>query len=246
MLLRFDPEATTVHKTLLAVFIAGAVLVPAVHAQHWGHESFPREGVCFFKDPNFKGEYFCAGVGDSMGRVPDDMNDRISSIRVFGRSEVTVFRDQRFGGNSARFRGNINDLKGEGWDDRISSFRVLPSQSGGGEDPDRIIRRAYQDVLHREPDEGGYRQYRSRIQKDGWTEEDVRNSLRSSPEYRELSTMTPAKAKDIVRRAYLSVLKREPDPGADGFVNRVLNEHWSQEDVERELRRSPEYRNRQR
>jgi hypothetical protein len=122
----------------------------------------------------------------------------------------------------------------------------LPSQSGGGEDPDRIIRRAYQDVLHREPDEGGYRQYRSRIQKDGWTEEDVRNSLRSSPEYRELSTMTPAKAKDIVRRAYLSVLKREPDPGAEGLVNRVLNEHWSQEDVERELRRSPESRNRQR
>ena len=170
------------------------------------------------------------------------MNDRISSLRVFGRVEVTVFRDARFSGGSTTFRGNIQDLKHEGWDDRISSFRVGSSQLGGGQDPDRVIRRAYQDILHRDPDEGGYRQYRNKILRDGWTEEDVRNSLRSSPEYREQATMTPAKAREIVRRAYLAVLKREPDPGAEGFISRVLRDQWSQEDVERELRKSSEYR----
>ena len=88
------------------------------------------------------------------------------------------------------------------------------------------------------------RMYRSRIIDDGWSEAQVRDALRSSPEYREKSTMTFAKAQEIVRRAYLSVLKREPDAqGSQGYVNKVLRDRWSQQDVERELRKSPEYRN---
>jgi hypothetical protein len=70
----------------------------------------------------------------------------------------------------------------------------------------------------------------------------VRQSLRDSPEYRERSMMTYGKAQEIVRQAYLSVLRREPDSGASGFVNSVMNKHWTQADVERELRKSPEYR----
>jgi hypothetical protein len=81
---------------------------------------------------------------------------------------------------------------------------------------------------------------------DGWSEAEVRESLRKSPEYRQKSVMTPAKAQDIVRRAYQNVLKREPDPGSQGYVDRVLRDHWSQEDVERELRKSDEYRNNRR
>jgi hypothetical protein len=54
--------------------------------------------------------------------------------------------------------------------------------------------------------------------------------------------MTRAKAQEIVRRAYLNVLKREPDPGAEGYINNVWRQNWSQEQVERELRNSPEYR----
>jgi protoheme ferro-lyase len=68
----------------------------------------------------------------------------------------------------------------------------------------------------------------------------VREALRNSPEYREQAR---AKAEEIVRRAYLAVLKREPDTGSVGYVNRVLRENWTQADVERELRRSPEFRN---
>jgi hypothetical protein len=105
------------------------------------------------------------------------------------------------------------------------------------------VRRAYQDILDREPDPAGLRQFRSRIIDDEWTEAQVRDALRNSAEYREKSTMTYPKAQDIVRRAYLSVLKREPDPGSVGFVGRVLRDHWTQQDVERELRNSPEYRN---
>ena len=54
--------------------------------------------------------------------------------------------------------------------------------------------------------------------------------------------MTRSRAEDIVRRAYESVLRREPDPGSRGFVDRVMNERWTQADVEKELRNSEEYR----
>lgn len=37
--------------------------------------------------------------------------------------------------------------------------------------------------------------------------------------------------------------KREPDPASQTFVDKVLRDHWSQDDVERELKKSAEYRN---
>jgi hypothetical protein len=274
-------------KMARVLFVSGLLLgAPSMAlAQRWGHGPFPREGVCFFREPDFRGEYFCAEPGDNVAAVPQDMNDRISSIKTFGPAEVIVFNNVRFGGDSTRFRGDIENLRDQGWNDRISSIRVRNAneyshgrpyynndrgeqgrpyynndrgEQGrpyynndrggrsqyGTRDADRIVQRAYQDVLHRDPDPGGLSQYRSRILDDGWTEEQVRDSLRSSPEYREAATMTPAKAQDIVRRAYLSVLRREPDAGSRGYVDRVMREHWSQDDVERELRNSAEFRNR--
>jgi len=220
-------------------------------AQTWGQPGVPRDGACFYKDPNFNGEYFCARSGDSLASVPDGMNDRISSIRIFGRADVVVFKDVRFAGRSSRFDHDIRNLKEDGWNDLISSVRVR-SGSGGGfgggsfgrptEDPERIVRRAYEDILGRPPDATGLRLYRSHIIDEGWTEAQVRDSLRNSSEYREKSSMTPARAEEVVRRAYLAVLRREPDPGSRPYVERVLRDHWSQQDVERELRKSAEYR----
>src|SRR5262245_22952476 len=108
-----------IDKTMLAVLATGVALAapPSVAAQQWGRGPFPRDGVCFFKDPDFKGDYFCAGAGETAVSVPSDINDEISSIRIFGRADVSVFKDPRFGGNSVRYRGNIADLKHEGWDD---------------------------------------------------------------------------------------------------------------------------------
>jgi TorA maturation chaperone TorD len=116
---------------------------------------------------------------------------------------------------------------------------------GRPRDPDRIIRRAYQDLLGRDPDAEGLRHYRSRIIDDGWSEAQVREAVRESSEYREKNTMTREKAEEIVRRAYLSVLNREPDAASQSYTQ-VLRNRWTQQDVERELRESPEYRNRHR
>jgi hypothetical protein len=257
-----------------AILFAGLVSVTAVvpgWAQSWGRSAYPRSGVCFYKETNFHGDYFCAGAGENVNAVPKDMNDKISSIKVFGNAEVILFRDVRFQGRSSRFETDIRNLKEVGWNDLISSIRVRGSGGGGypgggggggrpnGNDAERVVRRAYQDVLGREPDASGMREYRSHIIDEGWTEAQVRDALRRSPEYRERNpdnnnnnrnngrnTVTQAQAQDIVRRAYLSVLQREPDPESRGWVDRVMRDRWTQQDVERELKKSPEYRNKRR
>jgi hypothetical protein len=55
-------------------------------------------------------------------------------------------------------------------------------------------------------------------------------------------SMTRTQAQAIVRSAYQNVLGREPDPGSAGYVDRVVNDHWSQPQIENELRNSAEYR----
>jgi Peptidase inhibitor family I36/Domain of unknown function (DUF4214) len=243
--------------TILFASVVSIALASPVWAQRWGRDRLPREGVCFYKDTNFRGDYFCAGAGEDLRAVPDGMNDRISSIRVFGDAEVTVFRDVRFDGRSSRFDRDVRDLKDAGWNDLISSLRVqsrrgfarrpgAPPIDRQGGDVERIVRRAYQDVLEREPDAAGLRVYRSHMIDDGWSEAQVREALRQSQEFRQKNTMTPGRAQDIVRRAYLEVLKREPDQGSRPYVDEVLRDHWSQQDVERELRNSAEYRNKRR
>ena len=266
------------NRTTGALFVMAALAIPsAAMAQRWGRDPFPGSGACFFRDSEFRGEYFCVRAGENVWRVPDEMNDRISSIRTFGRAEVIVFSDIRFGGGSMRLDHSIRDLRDERWNDRISSLRVeferrdgdfrgrpddrdhfddrgrfddrdrgRPDERRDRVDYDQIVRRAYQDILGRDPDDAGLRQYRSKMTDEGWNEAQVRDSLRASPEYREKTTMTRPKAQEIVRRAYLNVLKREPDPGAEGWVQNVLTKNWLQEDVERQLRTSAEYRQKNR
>lgn len=225
--------------------LLGAVQV--ADAQFGG--SFPRDGACFYRDADYRGRYFCVQAGDELRTLPRGADDEVSSIRMFGRVEVIVYRDTRFRGESLQFMSDVRDLQDEDFNDRISSVDVRRRSYGGGsrpggQSPDRIVRRAYQDLLEREPDQAGLRLYRSRIIDDGWTEQQVRDALRNSPEYKEKHTMTWAKAQDIVRRAYQAVLGREPDAGSRGYVERVFRDKWTQADVERELRKSPEYRQR--
>jgi hypothetical protein len=108
---------------------------------------------------------------------------------------------------------------------------------------DQMITRAFRDVLGRAPDASGLSSFRSQVKSKGWTDADVRTALRESPEYREKNTMTEAKAREVVARAYQSILGRDPDPGADIYVQKVWRERWTERDVANELRKSDEYRN---
>jgi len=90
----------------------------------WGRPEVPRAGACFYENPNFEGRYFCAGVGEAREMVPPGMNDRVSSIRIFGDAEVAAYRDGDFRGDARMFGRDVNDLRGAGFNDRISSFRI--------------------------------------------------------------------------------------------------------------------------
>jgi hypothetical protein len=49
---------------------------------------------------------------------------------------------------------------------------------------DDVIYRAYRDVLRREPDAGGLATYRQRMIREGWSEQQLRQALLESDEYR--------------------------------------------------------------
>lgn len=171
----------------------------------WGRAEFPQTGACFYKEPNFGGDYFCSRAGAAVAQVPRGANDKISSVRVFGNVEVTVFRDSDYRGDSRTFDNDLRDLRRGGWNDLISSYRIEPlrfgrrGRRGQGRDSDG------QNI--------GY---------------------------------TRRQAEAIVARAYRQVFDREPDPAASGWVDQVMSNGWTEQQLMNELRKSEEYRNRQR
>jgi TorA maturation chaperone TorD len=165
------------------------------------------------------------------------------------------------------------DILDRGWSEQDvrEALRNSPEYISGGvrqRSADRIIRRAYQDILNREPDPAGFEIYRRNIVERGWDEQDVRSALRRSNErrgqaygnsdpnnnnnnnngnLRGRNVIDDATASDIVRRAYNSVLNREPDAnGMRDYKARVINDHWSEQQVMNALRNSDEYRSKHR
>jgi len=88
--------------------------------------------VCFYRDPNFRGDYFCMERGMSYESLPPGFNDRITSVRIFRGAEVSIFNDSSFRGVNGTSRESIPDLRywrlptdsNRSWNDRISSIQV--------------------------------------------------------------------------------------------------------------------------
>ena len=175
-----------------------------------------------------------------------------------GRIETTPWRedraDQRDGpGYNPSDRRSDTGVDRYPTDRRDGSGvnRAQPVNPGGAAAQDRrvsettdvTVRRLYQEVLVREADPQGLVLYRNHMNNDRWSEQDVRSALLKSPEYLQRTTVTPQlAAEQLVARAYRAVLSREPDPASRVYVDKVLREHWTEADVTRELKNSPEYR----
>lgn len=128
---------TPTFRSMFVTFALAVLVSTGLTAQiRWGRGPVPRLGACFYEDADFRGQYFCVGRGEDVGVLPEGMNDRISSIRIFGDADVIVFQDGRFRGGSARFSTDVRNLQREGWNDSISSLRVEGSR-WGGRDRDR-------------------------------------------------------------------------------------------------------------
>ena len=213
----------------LGLIVASAFLINAIpaYAQRWGREATPRAGVCFYQDINYSGPYFCTPVGSSTANVPSDINDRISSIRVFGNAAVTVYQNPNLRGSSRTINSNMNDLRSMGFNDRISSYQVdvfngnaYPNYPSSGVYSPRAV-----------PRNGPY----------------GNNGVYGNAPY---GTVQPnasrwnyRDAENVVRRSYRDILGRDPDAsGLRSWTQQVVNNNWTQQDLERALRQSDEYR----
>jgi RNase P/RNase MRP subunit POP5 len=184
--------------------------------------------------------------------------DRPNYDRSYGRTDRDIdriiweaYRDilQR-DPDSEGLRYYRSRLRDYGWTEKEVREDLWKSHEYGRQgtqmtrrEAERIVRRAYLDVLGREPDPGS-RPWVDKILVENWTEQDLVRELRNSDEYRKKGRMTRPEAERIVRRVYLDVLGREPDPGSRPWVDKIQYEHWTDKDLARELRRSDEYRQR--
>jgi Peptidase inhibitor family I36 len=121
----------TLVVTALGLLSLCGVAASASAQPRWGRERMPQNGACFFEDRDFGGRYFCVRPGDDLRSIPSGMNDRVSSIRLLGVSEVTVFRDNDMRGRSAHFTRDVNDLRNDGWNDTISSIAIQNDANNG-------------------------------------------------------------------------------------------------------------------
>ena len=211
--------------------------------------------VTFYEDSGFRGESVTLRTGESLENLSKDrfrngvrINDRITSIRIEGNAAVFVYRDAGFRGDALRLTNSVRNLDdfAPGWNDRISSIRVERIRGGRPDRPgrmdvervDHVIQRAYRDILRRDPDESGLHSFREHMFDDGWDEEQVRQALWRSDEYRLV-------VERLVAKAYRDLLGREPDEGGGRmFRDRMLRDHWTEEDLRDAIRNSDEYRKR--
>ena len=143
------------------------------------------------------------------------MNDRVSSARVFGNAVATVFRDPNFRGQAKVIDYDVRDLRGMGFNDRVSSYNVDAGFNGA-----------------RNRNGNGYGNANGNQRVDG----NARNGVQANRwSYRD--------AEIIVRRSYQSVLGRRPDPeGLRSWTEQVMRNNWSERDLEYALIQSDEYR----
>ena len=84
-----------------------------------------RDRICVYEHINFAGRSQCWNADEEVRNLSGEgWNDLISSIRVFGRARVEVYRDADFRGQRLRLERDAADLGAINWSDQISSFQV--------------------------------------------------------------------------------------------------------------------------
>ncbi len=79
--------------------------------------------ACFFKGNNFSGAQFCVNAGDDDPSLPGGWNDTISSIRLQGGAQVTVCKNNWYGGACTTYSGDKPSLGS--YNNAISSYQVF-------------------------------------------------------------------------------------------------------------------------
>ncbi|MFT3830663.1 MAG: hypothetical protein QM691_13250 [Opitutaceae bacterium] len=271
-------------KRLLVLSLLLFLLVPAraERDEAADRRRRPETGrIVLYSAENFEGvavELLPGAVVPNLGdlRFADgrSVQDRLSSVRVFGPLKVTVYSDAGFRGEVLEIDRDLPRLNrvprrsGKGWDNCISSVRVSGGRadSGPGRDDDsdhwdrgpgrdeprhhdrwsgaeieRIVTRAFRELLQREPNGTELRRYREAVQNEDWGRDEIYDDIRGTREYRSME------AERIVTRVYRELLGRDPDPsGRDHWRRKILEKGWSEERFRDVIRETDEYRQRDR
>ncbi|MCX6955036.1 MAG: hypothetical protein NTV51_23010 [Verrucomicrobia bacterium] len=216
----------------------------------------PAGRALFYTEPNYRGECLVVEAGgssenlefvrDARGR---SFNDRISSVRFEGPVRVAIFENSQFRGSFTWLNRNTPDLSafslGErsntNWNDAVSSVQVDVVRGGPGvftawerRDAERAARAAYRDILGREPDPAGVRFYLGRLLDAGWSDDQLRDALRRSDEFKHRDIGA------ILNRVYTEELGRPPDPGGAAAYTKALGRGMTEPEFRAELHRSKE------
>ncbi len=232
--------------TVVAAFLTSLMAQPAP----------PTGRALFYTEPDFRGECIIVDSGgvienleftrDKRGR---SFNDRISSVRIEGPVRVGLFEHSQFRGQFTWLDRDARDLTalslgdrgGGNWNEAVSSVQVDASRRSSNafiawqpRDAERAVRATYRDIFGRDPDPTGVRYYTGRLLDAGWSEEQLRDALRRSDEFRNRDLDA------IVRRAFREILGREADPSGVAAYTRALSRGMTEPELRAELGRSRE------
>jgi len=162
--------------------------------------------------------------------IPIDANDKISSIRIYGSVEVIVYKDGSFRGASRRFTSSVSNLGRVGWADRISSYQIDERSYGNTSSGWAAPMAAAVGRLRERPQRrlgGAYG-----------------GGSRSNWDNSHGGRWTYGEAQDIVRRAIAQCWAANRTRARGSWVDAVMKNNWTQRQLESELMKSAEYRNR--
>jgi hypothetical protein len=83
-----------------------------------------RDRVCVYEHSAYGGWEQCYGVGESIKDLGNRRN-QISSVRVYGRAEITLFEHPNFQGKEVVLGENLSNFRElKRWNDQVDSLRV--------------------------------------------------------------------------------------------------------------------------
>jgi hypothetical protein len=151
------------------------------------------------------------------------------------RTIIAVFEDILGREPSRRevreWRARSEGLTVEDLEDELRQTREFRSLT-----PEKIITQAYRDLLERDPDPDGMRNYRRRMIERGWTAGDVRDAIRASDEYR------IKEADVIIDRAFDDLLERPPTAAERDEYRRRLLKDGTEDGIRRNIKKTDEYK----
>ncbi len=90
-----------------------------------------RDQVCIYEHADYGGWEQCYGVGEQIRDLGNRRN-QISSVRVYGRAEITLYEHPNFQGHEVTLGNDTPDFgRVRGWNDQTDSLRVDAAGFGG-------------------------------------------------------------------------------------------------------------------